>query len=289
MTDTSYAAPVVPLYPRRGGPVPLCGLYLDTELPDRGRCGPWVYSNFVATLDGRIALADPETGRLGVPASIADPRDWRLFQELAARADIIISSGRYFRDLRLGAAQDVLPLSSAPDFRDLHGWRREHAMPPQPHVAILSAGLDFRLPEALFRQGRQVIILTTSAAPAEARARHEAAGASVVAVNAGDGVAGDAAMRHLGACGYRRAYSVTGPYVLRTLLAANALDDLFLTQRYRLVGGDSYRTITEGPLLRPPVDGRLESLYLDADGPDVAQQFARFTLESRPGSAPADP
>lgn len=289
MTDTSYTAPVVPLYPRSGAPVPLRGLYLEAELPDSGRCGPWVYSNFVATLDGRIALADPETGRLGVPASIADPRDWRLFQELAARADVIISSGRYFRDLRLGAAQDVLPLSSAPDFRDLHGWRRDNGLPPQPDVAILSAGLDFRLPDALLRQGRQVIVLTTSDAPAEARARHEAAGASVVAVNAGDGVAGDAAMRHLGACGYRRAYSVTGPYVLHTLLAADALDALFLTQRYRLVGGESYRTITEGSALRPPVDGRLESLYLDADGPDAAQQFARFTLESRPGSAPADP
>lgn len=276
--DPDFSAPVRPVFPRPGEPLPLMGLYLNIALPDRGHFGPWVYSNFVATLDGRIAVAAPDSGRLGVPASIGDPRDWRLFQELAARADVLISSGRYFRDLRLGAAQDVLPLSSRAPFRDLHVWRRQQGLAPQPDVAILSASLDFHLPEALFRQGRRVTVLTTEAAPTEARRRLEASGANVVAVNDGSAVHGDAAVSHLGELGYARAYSVTGPYVLRSLLEAGALDTLFLTQRHRIVAGEHYSTIAEGETLAPPTDLVLESLYLDDSGAGAQQQFARFAV-----------
>ncbi|SEO52136.1 RibD family protein [Aquisalimonas asiatica] len=284
MTDTGeQPAPVHPLYPDAGSPVPLQRLYLEAPLPDQGRFGPWIYGNFVATLDGRIALAHPETGRLGVTESIGDARDWRLFQELAARADVLITSGRYLRDLRLGTAQDVLPLSSREPFADLLEWRVRHGYPRQPDVAVLSATLDFQLPEALFRQGRRVTVLTGALAGDEAVQRHEQDGARVIRVSSGDAVDGGDVARALGDMGYRRAYSVTGPYVLHALMRAGALDGLFLTQRHRIVGGEHYSTITEGPVLTPPADLRLQWLYLDAATETApGQQFARFSLEYRP-------
>lgn len=283
MIESRYTTPVQPLYPTAVDPVPLLGLYLDAPLPSSGRFGPWIYGNFIATLDGRIALVNRQTGHLAVPQDISDPRDWRLFQELAARADVLITSGRYLRDLRLGTAQDVLPLSSKPPFQDLHAWRTRHGYPPQPDVAVLSASLDFQLPPVLLRQGRRVTILTTRNAPAEAVARHEGSGARVVPVNTGGAVAGEAAARQLGQLGYRRAYSVTGPYVLHAFLEAGALDALFLTHRHRIVGGEGYSTIVEGEALEPPAELRLEWLYLDpATGGTPGQQFAHFSLEYPP-------
>lgn len=283
MTDSSYTAPVRPLYPDAGVPVPLQGLYLGATLPDQGRFGPWIYGNFVATLDGRIALADPQSGRLGVTASIGDARDWRLFQELAARADVLITSGRYLRDLRLGTAQDVLPLSSKTPFADLLEWRVRNGYPRQPDVAVMSSSLDFQLPDALFRQGRHVTVLTSTSAGDDAVRRHERCGARVLRVSEGNMVRGDDAARGLGELGYRRAYSVTGPYVLHSLLSSGALDALFLTQRHRIVSGEHYSTITEGPALAPPADLQLQWLYLDtATETAPGQQFARFSLEYHP-------
>jgi len=59
-------------------------------------------------LDGRIAVPHPTRPGLTVPETIANDRDWRLFQELAAQADLIISSGRYLRDWADGRAQEIL-------------------------------------------------------------------------------------------------------------------------------------------------------------------------------------
>ena len=278
MADDWSTPNVRPLLPA-GTPQPLEGLYRDAELPTSGRFGPWVYANFVATLDGRIAMTDPATGRFGVTEAIGDPRDWRLFQELAARADVVLTSGRYLRDLRLGTAQDVLPLSSRSAFQDLRQWREAQGLATHPDVAVLSTSLAFELPDALFRQGRSVTVLTTSGADPVARARHEAAGARVVAVNDGDAVDGVAPAPHQGESGYQRANSVTGPYVLHALLQAGALDSLFITQRHRIVAGGGYSTIAEGAPLAPPVDLRLEWLYLDEAPGSAQQQFARFIPE----------
>jgi len=44
-----------------------------------------------------------------VPRAIANERDWRLFQELSAQADIFLTSGRYLREWAKGQAQEILP------------------------------------------------------------------------------------------------------------------------------------------------------------------------------------
>lgn len=74
-------------------------------------------------MDGRIAGALPGERRQRVPAATANPRDWRLYQELAGHADVLITSGRYLRDLDASRAQDILPLGSDEAFADIRQWR----------------------------------------------------------------------------------------------------------------------------------------------------------------------
>ncbi len=267
-----YQAPVQRILPEPGTPQPLQGLYLGADLPDSGRYGPFVYANFVTSLDGRISLAGEGTGMEGVPASIADPRDWRLFQELAARADVLITSGRYLRDLGAGAAQDVLPVGSGDAFADLRAWRREQDMPDQPDVVVLSASLNFQPPEALLAQGRRIRVLTTEDAADDRARRLEDTGLEVIRLCPGPRVEGEHAIRAVGELGYRRVYSVTGPRVFHSLVAARAVDALFLTWRQRVVGGQTFSTITSGVTLNPPADFRMRWMYRDL-APGSAEQF----------------
>ena len=90
---------ILQLYPLPVIEKKLEGLYLAHDLRQYlsvdGQA--FVYANFIASVDGRIAIQHPSGEGLTVPKSTANERDWRLFQELAAQADIIISSGRYAR------------------------------------------------------------------------------------------------------------------------------------------------------------------------------------------------
>ncbi|MEX0872773.1 MAG: dihydrofolate reductase family protein [Aquisalimonadaceae bacterium] len=276
MSETNLSEPVARLVPHGGTETrPLKGLYLNAELPDQGRAGPWVYTNFVTTLDGRISLVDPRTGLEGVPETIGDPRDWRLFQELACRADVLIASGRYLRNLQAGTAQDVLPLGDSPAFADLLAWRHARKLPPQPDVAVVSGSLNFNIPSLFLDQGRRIIVLTTDNAPSERASRLEDAGAIVIRVNGGERVSGLGVVRALGAMGYQRVYAVAGPQVFHTLVDDDVLDTLFLTWRHRIVGGTG-STFIAGPTLRPPTDLAMRWLYQDLASASAGQCFARF-------------
>src|SRR5689334_17075453 len=92
-------SPLTRLFPQPGDTRPLRGLYLSHDL--RGRANtdqPYIYSNCVVSLDGRIAVADAN-GSSGPPRSIAHDNDWRLYLELAAQADAVLTSGRRLREL----------------------------------------------------------------------------------------------------------------------------------------------------------------------------------------------
>lgn len=265
------------LHPGSGAPTALKGLYLGGPLAPDGFPGPlFIYSNFVVSLDGRIAAAPPGERRQGVPAVTANPRDWRLYQELAAHADVLITSGRYLRDLDAGRAQDILPVGSADAFADIRQWRRERGLAPQPDVAVVSGSLDFRVPESLLKQGRRVTVVTTTASAAERAEAREREGARVV-VAGEERVDGGLLYERLAEAGYRRAYSVTGAHVLHTLLWAGRLDALFLTTVHRLIAGDPFTSLLHGAALPEPGNFRLSELYYDATEPDgVGQTFARF-------------
>jgi riboflavin biosynthesis pyrimidine reductase len=270
--------PVTRLYPPSDDAFPLRGLYLEHALHRKGRAErPFVYTNFIATLDGRIATPAPGRTSHGVPQAAANPRDWRLYQELAGQADILITSGRYLRQQARGEAQDRLPIDPGGEFSDIIDWRKRQGLPEQPDIAILSSTLDIP-PEVLetYRQ-RKPIVLTGSGAPQERARELNASGVQVIAAGAGQQAGGREVIAALAARGYRSIYSVSGPVIFGTLVAADVLDRLYLTITHQLLAGDTFDTILHGASLSPARSMRLLSLYHDVHAPpDASQWFCVF-------------
>ena len=252
------------LYPEHR-PVAFPGLYLAHDLRRLGNAAkPYVYANFVSSLDGRIAVPRPDGDGLTVPGTIANDRDWRLFQELAAQADLIISSGRYLREWAAGRAQEILRVDD-PRFADLRAWRQARNLPPQPDIVIVSGSLRFPVPDLLTAGGRRFVVVT-SGAPDPARVADVEAQGGRVVIAGETAVDGGQMVARLGALGYRTIYSAAGPRILHLLASAGALDRLYLTHASRLLGGTPYAGIVDGPLFQPAVDMRLHALYQDAAG-----------------------
>lgn len=270
--------PVLRLFPPPHEELPLKGLYLSHRLHLQGSQGrPLVYTNFATSLDGRIALPDPKRGIHRIPKPVANARDWRLFQELAAQADLLLTSGRYFRDLASGQAQSSVPVSDDPRHTDLLHWRAAHGLSPQPAVGVLSASLDVPLPPSLHQEGRPVYIFTGAAADKSRVRTLERQGAKVLYTGNGSRVDGRALMHALERLGLRSVYSIAGPEVLHTLLAADAVDRLYLTFTHLLLGDEGFDTLVTGPRLTPPVSLRLASLYFDPHAPPgTGQSLAVF-------------
>lgn len=260
---------VILLYPEAGEKRPLTNLYLDHNIRQEKR--PFVYANFVASVDGRIAIPHPSGQGLMVPKAIANERDWRLFQELAAQADLIISSGRYLRDWADGRAQEILQTDD-PRFADLRRWREEQGLKPQPDIAIISSSLDFPIPEVLTSNGRHAIIFTT-ADPDPARVAEIEAQAGQVFVVGEESVDGQWLVQTMRDLGYQTVYSAAGPRILHMLLTAGVLDRLYLTQASRILGGDPFATVMEGRVLETAVDLKLRNLILDPAGLDGLGQI----------------
>ncbi|MDX8407980.1 MAG: dihydrofolate reductase family protein [Mariprofundaceae bacterium] len=254
----------------------LKGLYLPLRLHRQAGKGELlIYANYIASLDGRIAVQNAESGEYEVPAAIANPRDWRLYQELAAQSDIMLTSARYFRQLARGCAQDLLPVGSSPDFSDLRDWRATEGLKAQPDVAVLSRSLD--IPQAALAKiaERRVLVFTDEQAPDKRVQALEQAGASVIMAGK-ESVNGMRLKAALAGRGYRSAYMIAGPGVFRTLLMAGVVDRLFLTTRHILLGGKHVQTLLDGDLCRAE-RLRLLSLYHDVqDAP--GQSFAQYGL-----------
>jgi riboflavin biosynthesis pyrimidine reductase len=216
-----------------------------------------------------------------VPEHITNPRDWRLYQELAARADVLLVSARYLRELSQGKAQADVPVSDEPAFADLLEWRLQQGLAPQPAVVVLSASLDLPLGQLRALQHRRVYVATgakDSARPDTVR-EIEACGAQMLYAGDASKVDGKRLVQLLLEEGFRNIYSIAGPGVLETLLRARVLDRIYLTQVHRLIGGVSFDTLFEGHELNPPADFNLHALYYDQYGADsCGQLFAIYNL-----------
>ena len=265
------------LFPVSGRNRPLEGLYLDEKLPAPVAGVPaLVYANFVTSLDGRIAVSDGG-GTSRLPEGLTNPRDWRLFQELQAHADCLVSHGGYLRALAAGRLGNVLQVGVGKGSSAITRWRAARGMPGQPAVAIVSASLDIPIPEMLARHGQPVHVLTTATANDDRRAAIEKAGYDVVTTGSERWVRARDAVEALAGRGYRRLYLQTGPRMLAGALRDRVLGRLYLTISHSVVGGDRFDTMALGAPLGVAGRLRLGALYLDeAPGLDCGQLFARF-------------
>ncbi|MEJ2479751.1 MAG: dihydrofolate reductase family protein [Acidihalobacter sp.] len=275
MTDAVDAAGVLPLYPQTGSERPLRGLYLDHGLRSAGQL---IYANFISSLDGRVALPDGR-GVFGVPAAIANPRDWWLFQELAVQADAMLVSGRYLRARARGEVQDLFAAFHDTRYEELRGWRKAQGLPAWPRVVVLTRTVDFEPPPDI--DASRLLVLSGAAGASSAGARRlRSAGAEVVAAGAEDGIDAHRLRGILSEAGCHRVYAVGGPRVLHLLAAGAALDRLYLSLAPRLLGGEHLSTLVEGAVLDPAPVLKLYSLYYDqaTQGAGAGQMFACYAV-----------
>jgi len=268
---------VLRLYPAPCEERDLEGLYLGLNLHQQAPGNDvLIYSNYIASVDGRIALRDADSGQFSVPGSIANKRDWRLYQELAAQADVMITSGRYFRQLATGQAQDLLPVGQSRDFADLLGWRRSQGLDVQPAVAIISNSLNIPVKALDMVRGRDIYIFTAGEADPARKIALGHRGAHVIRTDGAEGVDGGILRRELVNLGFSSAYMIAGPQVHEMLIKAGALNRLFLTTHHSLLGGNEFCSMLQGEL-EAPTRLKLESLYLDLNQ-KRQQMFVQYSL-----------
>lgn len=263
---------VTQLYPQPGGAVPLAGLYLAHRLHELGTARrPFIYANFVSSLDGRIALQD------SVPKSLTTGHDWLLFQELQAQADCFVTHGGYLRALAAGRLGDVLQVGLRADSRHLLDWRGNNDLPTQPGIVIASASLDFPLPDSLRQHGQPVHIVTGAAADPQRVQFWREQGIEVLTAGDGHSVTGAALARRLGELGYRSIYLQAGPQMLETTLREQVLGRFYLTLSQQLLGGTDFHSLIAGPELAANGRLNLRSLYFDPPTEkNPGQFFAQF-------------
>ncbi len=206
-------------------------------------------SGYVTDLNDVIARKS-ENGDFQVAEELKNASDWRLFNELIAQADVMITGSGYLKrvaSMGSAKAQNVLDqFSEGGKFADLGEWRLNHGFDKRnPDIAIVSRSLDFDIPEVAFEGGRKVVVFTTFEGTASTKARgYQSKGAIVVGAGEG-GVDGKKMYDFLAAdMGYKVAKMTTGPRVLKILLDAGVLDELYITRVNRRIEASADDTQT---------------------------------------------
>ncbi len=235
-----------------------------------GFAEPRLVANFVATVDGVVAIPGlPRSTRLLSGGSSADRF---LLGLLRACADVVLlgAGTLHAHPSTVWTGQHAHPAAQVA-FAELRHRRRR---PADPQLAVLTASGTLDLDHPALRQG--ALVLTTERGAARLTDRLPT-GCEVLAVG-GDGTVDlPAALAALHARGHRLVVSEAGPHLFGSLLAADLVDELFLTQSPLLAGrGEGTRLgLVEGNTLLPAVhrDARLLSVRRSRD-----HLFLRYQL-----------
>jgi riboflavin biosynthesis pyrimidine reductase len=192
---------------------------------------PFVFVNSVASVDGRASLEGRAQG-LGSPA------DTLMLTELRTIADaVLIGSGT----LR---AEGYARLVANPD---RVGRREAAGLPPTPTAVLLSRSLDLPWDAGLFQAPDQPILLYTGA---DGAVPDVPAPVEVIRVDTSTPAE---ALADLRARDVRALACEGGPVLLRALVAAALVDELFLTLTPLITGEQNAPRIVEGDDLAAPL------------------------------------
>jgi riboflavin biosynthesis pyrimidine reductase len=266
------------LYPASGDATALNGLYLSHQIHTLGTQNtPFVYANFLSSLDGRIALEDTTQGTTFIPKHITSASDFRLFKELQAQSDCLITHGGYLRALNKGLLGNILQIRDA----DLLEYRRSNGLPTQPVLVIASATLDFPMHPSIKEHAQSVYIATGKAADPERVAYWQAQGYSILFTGEDKMVHGKPLINALQLLGCRSIYLIAGPQMLDTMIRDKQLARLYLTITHQLVGGQDFRSLLTGPALGHEGNMILKSMYYEQNAPTGSGQFfLQFDIHS---------
>ncbi len=269
---------VLRLFPTPHQNLSLKGLYLKENLHNNySGEGPFIYANFVTSLDGRIALIDPHREVSFMPQGLSNANDFRLLLELQAQADCIVIHSAYLRALEQGRLDNILQVGAQACGSDLPEWRKQQGLDHQPHVIIASASLDFPLPTSLRVHRQAVFIATIQQAAPERIHFWESRGCKVLFAGKERFVEGAGLTRELALLGYRTVYLMAGPLMLDSMLRQGMLARLYLTLRHQFIGGETFHSMIPGAELGQAGKMTLRSLYYDTSTEDgCGQIFASY-------------
>ena len=266
--------PIERLFEREG--LPLFGLpsALATMYGgDFGIARPGLYANFVASVDGVVALSEP-AGDSGAVISGGSEPDRFVMGLLRACADAVLVGAATFRKAsgERWSAENIYP-AAAGLFTDL---RRQLGLGPVPRLVVVtgSGNLDLAQPAL-----RDALIVTT--ARGEARlGRSLPAGAHVVVFDA-ERIRGRALVELFRAESLPIVLTEGGPSLVGQLVQQGVVDELFLTTSPRVFGrsaNDGRKSLLDGVDL---TNQWLDLMSLRRHGSHL---FARYGLRS--GGAP---
>jgi riboflavin-specific deaminase-like protein len=213
---------------------------------------PYVFMNFVATLDGRAAV-DGHTQALGSQA------DLDMLLSLRAAADaLLIGSGT----LR---AEGYARLVGSAERR---ARRVAAGLAEDPAAVLISRSLDLPWERAgLFKAPEQPVLVYTAS---DRDPPPVAAQLEVVRLEEATPAAALADLRRRGV---RAMLCEGGPRLHRSLLAAGLVDELFLTITPLLTGDELEPTIVAGGKLPQPIG--LDLLWVLQAGPELFCRYGR--------------
>jgi riboflavin biosynthesis pyrimidine reductase len=210
---------------------------------------PFVYVNFVCTLDGRAAVS-------GRTSALGSDADLEMLLELRALADAVLIGTGTLR------AEGYARLIGSPERR---AAREAAGLAPDPPAVVLSRGLDVPWDTGLFAAPEQPVLVYTGA-----RGEAPDVAAPVELVRLEDPTPA-AALADLRARGIRALGCEGGPRLFGSLLAGGLVDELFLTLVPLLTGADETRIVEGGGL---PGHVHAEPLWTLRAGEELYLRYA---------------
>jgi riboflavin biosynthesis pyrimidine reductase len=213
---------------------------------------PFVFANFVSTLDG-VASYETKGKSDGSSISGSDPGDRFIMGLLRASADAVMVGAGTLNDV--SAKSLWTPEYVYPDAKRLYAEYRVNALdkPEYPLLVIVSGSGQLELDRAIFRTpAMRTVVITTSAGRDELTLRGAAAPGSVEvhALNSSSGSIAPRAILQLlqSQFGVMTLLHEGGPTLFGQFLAADTIDELFLTLSPQIAGRE--RDVTRPALVQ---------------------------------------
>jgi riboflavin biosynthesis pyrimidine reductase len=233
---------------------------------------PFVIANFVSTLDGVVSYEiKGKSG--GSTISGSDPADRFIMGLLRASADAVIVGAGTLQDV--SAKSLWTPEYVYPDAKRLYAEYRVNALhkPEYPLLVIVSGSGQLELERAIFRTPAMRTVVITTSAGRDELTRRGAAALGSLEVRALDSSSGRIAPGEIlqllkSQFGVKTLLHEGGPTLFGQFLAADAVDELFLTLSPQIAG-------REGDVTRPAVVQGVEF------APDSAPRFEVVSVKEK--------
>jgi riboflavin biosynthesis pyrimidine reductase len=219
------------------------------EIPIRpGR--PTLLVNFVSTIDGVVALGSGEEAGGGVISGFSEP-DRFVMALLRAVADVLLVGARTIAG---SSSTDWTAEHLQPDLASgIRQWRHDLGLAPRPTTVIVTGSGDVRLGRrGVDDPDLPVIFATTPSGERRLLERGLPAHVSVAVVGSSDRISPEELAAFLARDRDKVVLTEGGPHLLGDLVAADLVDEIFLTLAPQVIGRDGDRLgLAEGVGLAP--------------------------------------